>query len=807
MTTTVAGAEFAGAGKGPGLEIWRIEKLKVVAYDKKLYGKFYTGDSYILLYTKQPPGKNSFEWDIFFWLGSESSQDEQGVAAYKTVELDDSLGGAPVQHREVQNHESKEFLSLFKGGIEYLAGGVDTGFKHVVRDQYDTRLLQLKGKRQVRCNQVQLNVSSLNSGDVFILDCGLTIYQWNGSGASKKEKTAGLECSKRIKDQERGGRANVVLVDEGSETQEFWTALGGKGKIKAAAEGGDDESFEAAAADVIRLFKIADKGGNVTVSEVGAKPLSKTLLDSADSFLLDVGSEIFAWVGKNSTKAVKSAVMSNVTSYLAKNNKPAWVPVSKLNEGAETPLFKGHFVDWVENAAMIKGGSSNSKVAKVAQTKVDVKAMASGTSGRKEEAKKFDDGTGTIDLFRVENFKLQPVDKLLYGRFFGGDSYVLKYTYKDSVGKEKYIIYFWQGNASTQDEKGASALLAKEMDDAMGHTAVQVRVVQGKEPEHFLMMFRGKMIVHAGGKASGFKNKADIDSFNTDGIQLFHVRGSTSLDCRAVQVPEKASSLNSTDVFVLETSSTQYIWFGKFSTTDEQTVARNVAKILKGTRTTTEINEGQEPQAFWDGLGGKGPYSEYPATQHPRNPRLFQCSNATGAFKVEEIYNFSQTDLDSDDVMILDTYNEVFVWIGRGANELEKKNAMETAMDYVNNGGDGRTADTTPIYRLTQGNEPPMFSACFLGWDPVLAGQTEDSYALAVAALTSVKSDLAEYHRTYTYDELKAKPPPATVDATRLEEYLSDAEWATVFKGQDRATFAALPKWKKDNAKKAVGLF
>ena len=58
-----------------------------------------------------------------------------------------------------------------------------------------------------------------------------------------------------------------------------------------------------------------------------------------------------------------------------------------------------------------------------------------------------------------------------------------------------------QGRNSTKDEVAASALHAKQLDDSLGGSPVQVRVVQGKEPPHFLQMFGGRMIIHKGGKA------------------------------------------------------------------------------------------------------------------------------------------------------------------------------------------------------------------------------------------------------------------------------------------------------------------
>lgn len=51
---------------------------------------------------------------------------------------------------------------------------------------------------------------------------------------------------------------------------------------------------------------------------------------------------------------------------------------------------------------------------------------------------------------------------------------------------------------------GTAAIKAVELDDRLQGRAVQVRVVQGKEPPHFMAIFGGKMVVFEGGYASAF---------------------------------------------------------------------------------------------------------------------------------------------------------------------------------------------------------------------------------------------------------------------------------------------------------------
>lgn len=316
-------AAWAGCGAAPGLEIWRVEKMKVVKWPAEAYGDFHSGDSYVILKTTKVESK--LVWDIHFWLGESTSQDEMGVAAYKTVELDDLLDQAPIQHREVQGHESLQFTKLFKQ-LNYLAGGVESGFNKVEAGTYVAKLFRVrKLKHTVKVAEVPCARSSLNHGDCFILDKGDVLYPWFGDDASAFEK-AKCGASAHNLANGRHGKARVEVHADA----DFWATLGGEGDVApetdAVAE--SEEPGEGV------LYRLSDASGDLTCTEAGRGDITKSMLDSADVFLLDAGREIFVWIGSGASDAERRNAMSTAMAYLTSANKPISTAIHCFNEGA-----------------------------------------------------------------------------------------------------------------------------------------------------------------------------------------------------------------------------------------------------------------------------------------------------------------------------------------------------------------------------------------------------------------------------------------------------------------------------------------
>jgi gelsolin len=320
--------------------IWRIEKFKVVPWPKEEFGNFYSGDSYIILRTylkksEEGAGQDKIAYDLHFWIGEKSSQDEYGTAAYKTVELDDYINGTqgadPVQHREVQGHESDLFLSYFPK-IQILDGGVDSGFRKVEPTKYQPRLLHVKGKKNVQVRQVEFKYTSLNHGDVFVIDGGLKLIQFNGKDSNIAERNKGGELVRALRS-ERHGKPSETYLDVGDNMSEWWAYFPEKGEIPEAIPDTVQPMPK-------KMFQLSDASGSMTMTEV---PLDKKKLDSNDVFIVDCGHEVFVWIGKGASKDEKKKGMTYATDYLSKNGRSLNIPISSLIEGSENASFNNAF--------------------------------------------------------------------------------------------------------------------------------------------------------------------------------------------------------------------------------------------------------------------------------------------------------------------------------------------------------------------------------------------------------------------------------------------------------------------------------
>ena len=345
-------------GVEPGLIVWRIEDFAVVPVPKDKYGQFFDGDSYIVLHSwkmgsKDQPESQKLGHDIFFWLGSKTSQDEAGTAAYKTVELDEFLHGAATQHREIQASPSDEFVALFPR-LTVRRGGIASGFRHVEEGQKEevTTLLRVfkhaaAGRDSIVVLEVEPTWQSLDEGDVFVLDKGDKIWVWQGKKCSPMEKAKAAQV---VHDMTLAKHVDVeVLAQNESRSRTVVGLLGGgdqTGDFHAARPLG----VSAAAAEHARprrLFRLSDASGQLTFDLVkDGSSISKSDLDGNDVFLFDdAGKEIWVWEGQGASRAEKAMWLRVAQSYVRKlqseddQSEAYLTPIAKVKEGNESVAF------------------------------------------------------------------------------------------------------------------------------------------------------------------------------------------------------------------------------------------------------------------------------------------------------------------------------------------------------------------------------------------------------------------------------------------------------------------------------------
>lgn len=308
-------------------------KLACIVLTQLLSPYLTSGDSYIVLKTTLV--EDALLRDIFFWIGSDSSQDEYGVAAYKANELDDLFGDAPVQHRELEGYESALFMDCFPTGVKYLKGGVDSGFRAVDADAatvvIPTRLFQVRkcqGEKP-KSYLVPLSSSSLNQGDAFVLDANTTVYTWYGDECSPFEKNKAIDIATSLVDSRTGQATLVQDVDDAAEA--FWEALGGKGDIAAADAVSDDHVMPQEHAS--KMYKLSDEDSQLSVTHI--EEPSESHLDSTAVCMMDIGTEILVWIGSGASKREQSQAMSMVGTYLKNFNRQNNTGVTRVLQGQE----------------------------------------------------------------------------------------------------------------------------------------------------------------------------------------------------------------------------------------------------------------------------------------------------------------------------------------------------------------------------------------------------------------------------------------------------------------------------------------
>ena len=99
-----------------------------------------------------------------------------------------------------------------------------------------------------------------------------------------------------------------------------------------------------------KLYKVGIGMGYLELPQVKAQTgrlvLTRKLLDSKGVYILDCFSDIFVWIGRKSTRLVRTAALKLSSSLEAMISRPEYTLVTSTLEGTESQVFKSKFEGW-----------------------------------------------------------------------------------------------------------------------------------------------------------------------------------------------------------------------------------------------------------------------------------------------------------------------------------------------------------------------------------------------------------------------------------------------------------------------------